>query len=195
MYIIREILPILSKRGDPNRFEINPHLDTTCIHCKKKISDIPAPSREVTYQTLPDRWYLNNSRPGRVSYTSIPTGDGNIAKLFSQCVFYRGVIDAINEFVMFVFLYMSRPAWGHCMRPGQSFRGQFPPTWRPWWRLRPCNRQVPFFHWLVAEKIDELVMRKIPQIVRAKSASFMCQFIRQSFPSLRTKYVFQLTLP
>jgi hypothetical protein len=32
----------------------------------KKVSEIPAPSRDVTYQTLPGRGKLNYSRPGRV---------------------------------------------------------------------------------------------------------------------------------
>ncbi len=42
----------------------------------------------------------------------------------------------------------------------------------------------------VAEQIHETVMRKIPQIVRAESASsIVCQSIRQSIGSLPTKYI------
>ncbi len=47
---------------------------------------------------------------------------------------------------------------------------------------------------IVAEKIDELVMRKIPQIVRAESASFIVPVIRQSVLSLPTKYSSHLRL-
>ncbi len=36
------------------------------IHCKKKVSDIPVPSRDVTNQTLPRRKKLNYFRPERV---------------------------------------------------------------------------------------------------------------------------------
>jgi hypothetical protein len=39
------------------------------IHCKKKVSDFPVPSRDITYQTLLGRELLNYSRPeGRVWY-------------------------------------------------------------------------------------------------------------------------------
>jgi hypothetical protein len=36
------------------------------INCKKKVSDFPVPSRDVTNQTLPERELLNYSPPGRV---------------------------------------------------------------------------------------------------------------------------------
>ncbi len=31
------------------------HMEPSIIHCKKKVSDFPVPSRDVTYQTLPGR--------------------------------------------------------------------------------------------------------------------------------------------
>jgi hypothetical protein len=33
------------------------------IHCNKRLAVFPVPSRDVTYQTLPGREYLNYSRP------------------------------------------------------------------------------------------------------------------------------------
>jgi hypothetical protein len=65
----------------------------TMMH-RKKLFDIPVPSWDVTHQTIPRRelWHhihINYSRPGRVSYTDIPAGDGNIEKLFSRCAVYQ----------------------------------------------------------------------------------------------------------
>ncbi len=37
----------------------------SALHCKKKVNDLPVPSRDVTYQTLPGREYLNYFQPGR----------------------------------------------------------------------------------------------------------------------------------
>jgi hypothetical protein len=51
----------------------------------KKVSDIPVPSRDVTYQTLAVRESLNYSIPSQkslVSDTDIPAGDRNVANLF-----------------------------------------------------------------------------------------------------------------
>ncbi len=38
----------------------------TVLYTVKKISDFPVPSRDVIYQTLPGREFLNFSQPGRV---------------------------------------------------------------------------------------------------------------------------------
>jgi hypothetical protein len=37
---------------------------TTCIHCEKKATGFPVPSRDGTYYTLPGREHFNYSRPG-----------------------------------------------------------------------------------------------------------------------------------
>ncbi len=46
------------------------HYTSSCendiIHCKKKVTDFPVPSRDVTIQTLPGWEKLNYSRLGRV---------------------------------------------------------------------------------------------------------------------------------
>ncbi len=56
------------------------------VHCKKKVSDFPAPSWDVTKQTLPGRKYIVKFFPARESLVSdIPAGDGKIANLFLQC--------------------------------------------------------------------------------------------------------------
>ncbi len=55
----------------------------------KKLFDIPVPSRDATYQTLPiggNNLYITSLFPPRESLVSdIPAGDGNIGKLFLQC--------------------------------------------------------------------------------------------------------------
>ncbi len=52
------------------------------------------------------------------------------------------------------------------------------------------------YFYLVAEKIEELVMRKIPQIVQAESASFIVPFVSRFSASLRnTSTSPLLTLP
>jgi hypothetical protein len=53
----------------------------TIIHFKKKVSNFPVPSRDVTK--------LNYFPPGRVwlvTFSDIPAGDGKIANLFLQCI-------------------------------------------------------------------------------------------------------------
>ncbi len=59
-----------------------------------------------------------------------------------------------------------------------------------------CSTMEPVLNttYIVAEKIDELVMCKSPQIVRAESASFIVP-IYSPFLSLPSKYISQLTLP
>ncbi len=46
------------------------------VHRKKALYDIPVPSRDVTYQTLP---------PIQSLVSDILAGDGNIEKLFLRC--------------------------------------------------------------------------------------------------------------
>ncbi len=41
-------------------------LSIKAIHCKKKVNDLPVPSRDVTNQTLSGQEKLNYSPPGRV---------------------------------------------------------------------------------------------------------------------------------
>jgi hypothetical protein len=49
----------------------------TIEHCKKKFSDFPVTSRDVTNQTLP-----GGESAGESLVSDIPAGDGEIAKLF-----------------------------------------------------------------------------------------------------------------
>ncbi len=50
----------------------------TYVHCKKKVSDISIPSRDVTYQSTP--------RTGIMSLVSdIPAGDGPVATFYLRC--------------------------------------------------------------------------------------------------------------
>jgi hypothetical protein len=54
----------------------------------KKLFDIPVPSRDVTYQTLPRREYFiyDVIIPAQGEFGSdVPAGDGNIEKLFLRC--------------------------------------------------------------------------------------------------------------
>ncbi len=41
-------------------------LHSSHIHCKKRLTIFPVPSRNATNQTLPGREYYNYNRPGRV---------------------------------------------------------------------------------------------------------------------------------
>jgi hypothetical protein len=51
----------------------------------KNVSDIPVPSRDVTYQTLPWEGKIKLF-PHRESLVSdIPAGDGNVANIFLRC--------------------------------------------------------------------------------------------------------------
>jgi hypothetical protein len=55
---------------------------------QKKLFDIPVPSRDVTYETLPGRNndFIYKLFPPMESLVSvIPAGDGNIEKLFLRC--------------------------------------------------------------------------------------------------------------
>ncbi len=52
-------------------------LMTKLTYTVKKISDIPVPSRDVTYKLSPGRKSL---------VCNIPAGDGNVANVFLQCV-------------------------------------------------------------------------------------------------------------
>jgi hypothetical protein len=64
---------------------------TFSIYTIKKFFDIPVPSQDVTYQTLPggNNDVIYKSFPPRESLVSdIPAGDGNIKKLFYS-VSYR----------------------------------------------------------------------------------------------------------
>jgi hypothetical protein len=59
------------------------------LHRKKSFLDIPVPSRDVTYQTLPRRenLYMTSLFPPRKSLVcDIQAGDGNIEKLFLHVV-------------------------------------------------------------------------------------------------------------
>jgi hypothetical protein len=57
---------------------------STELHCKKKVSDFPVPSQDVTNQTLPGVEKSYYSRPGRVFFIDIPAGDGKIFDIFLQ---------------------------------------------------------------------------------------------------------------
>jgi hypothetical protein len=54
------------------------------IHCNKRLAVFPVPSRDVTYQTLPGREYLNFF-PAKGLVSDISAGDGKVANLFLQC--------------------------------------------------------------------------------------------------------------
>jgi hypothetical protein len=67
--------------------------DRGTLHCKKRFSGFPIPSRDVTNQTLPSResggvtYQTLQTLPARESLVSdIPAGDGKIANLFLQCI-------------------------------------------------------------------------------------------------------------
>ncbi len=55
------------------------------LHCKKKASDIPVPSRDVTYQNSPLAGQFNFFPARQSSVSDIPAGDRNVAELFLQC--------------------------------------------------------------------------------------------------------------
>jgi hypothetical protein len=52
------------------------------LHCKKKVSDFPVPSQDVTNQTLPGKFFM--TRESLVGDT--PAGAGKVAHLFLQCI-------------------------------------------------------------------------------------------------------------
>ncbi len=54
----------------------------TLLHCKKKVSDFPVPSREVTNQTPPWRGIIYLFPAGESLESDIPAGDGKMANLF-----------------------------------------------------------------------------------------------------------------
>jgi len=54
----------------------------TQIHCKKRVSDFPVPSRDVTNQTLPDREKIKLFLSRESFVSDIPVGDVKIANLF-----------------------------------------------------------------------------------------------------------------
>jgi hypothetical protein len=75
------------------------------MHCKKKVSGFPVPSRDVTYQTYHLFTKLLNFSPARESLESdILTGDGKTANLFYSVVYWvsgrlngwRGLIDILS---------------------------------------------------------------------------------------------------
>jgi hypothetical protein len=57
--------PVAGVLNEPYLTQLS-QLSGVAIHCKKKVSGFPVPSRDVTDQTLPGRELLNYSRPGRV---------------------------------------------------------------------------------------------------------------------------------
>jgi hypothetical protein len=58
------------------------------LHCKKNVSDIPIPSRDVTNQTLPGWENLSYSRPGRVWFVTSRLGTGKLITFFYSVAFY-----------------------------------------------------------------------------------------------------------
>jgi hypothetical protein len=64
------------------------------LHCKKKVSGFPVPSRDVTNQTpWPGIIYLFHARESLV--IDIPAGDGKIAYLILQCTEWT-MVDAVQ---------------------------------------------------------------------------------------------------
>ncbi len=59
------------------------------LHCKKKVSHFPVPSRDVTDQTLPGQEKLNYSRPGRVWLVTSRLGKGKRLTLFYSVTQYN----------------------------------------------------------------------------------------------------------
>jgi hypothetical protein len=72
--------------------------DEICLHCKKKLFDIPVPSRDVTYQFTKLSLGGNNDViyklfPPRESLVNdIPAGDGNIEQFFLRCEVVKGTV-------------------------------------------------------------------------------------------------------
>jgi hypothetical protein len=59
-----------------------------CIHCKskKKVSDFPVPSRDVTKLPQAENNLIIPGQ-GEFGYSDIPAGDGKIANHFLQCTY------------------------------------------------------------------------------------------------------------
>ncbi len=68
------------------------------VHCKKKVSGFPVPSRDVTNQTVPGREYLNYSRPGRVWSVTSQLGTGKpLTFFYGVYVRYSFIINRHDE--------------------------------------------------------------------------------------------------
>jgi hypothetical protein len=63
----------------------------------KKTSDIPVPSRDVTYQTLSGRESFKYYRPGIVWYVTSRLGTGMSLTFFLQCTRALSITDEKNN--------------------------------------------------------------------------------------------------
>jgi hypothetical protein len=65
---------------------------------KKKVSDIPDPSCDVTNQTLPGREYFNNSWPSRVWLVTSQLGTGkSLTFFYSVGISYSSPYDVVGK--------------------------------------------------------------------------------------------------
>jgi|LakMenEpi03Aug12_release.lakeMendotaPanAssembly.Ray.scaffolds.fasta_scaffold2937772_1 hypothetical protein len=79
-------------------FYLLKHKHSWALHCKKKVSDIPVLSWDVTNQTLPGRELSNYSRPWRVWLVTSQLGTGKTVNFCYSVVDYS-VIGAIAIFM------------------------------------------------------------------------------------------------